>query len=873
MSDPPQDSGSTPDQGRSHGQAHGHFEIVEPIGQGGMGVVYKAIDTQLDRTVALKFLPPFLSQDTVAGERFVAEARAASALDHPNICTVHEIGRSDDGQAFIAMSYYDGETLDLKMARGPLPLDEAVGYARQITQGLAKAHAAGIVHRDIKPANIMVTKDGIVKILDFGLAKLEDAGLTKSGEVLGTVKYMSPEHTGGDKVDPRTDLWSVGVLLYEMLAGQHPFEDARAAAIMYSILHSDPEPLSTLNPRVPEPVERIVSGCLVKDRDRRYQSATELLEDLDRHSDAVDPVTGPRHPAASARQPFLQRRGLLIGLGAVFVLAVLLTFPGVRARLTGGGGGAELIGETRYMAVLPLTSRTGEPDDDVLVDGLTYSLTAMLVSLETERESLLVVPASEIASQEIRSAGEARHIFGVNAVLSGDFSRDDTGRGVVRLELVQPDPIAVVDDATLPGPEEGDFQIEVRRALARLLGVQEGRVDEALAVNEPARAEAYAHYLQGLGYLRRQDVAGNLERAVGAFELATDEDPEYAVAYAGMCEAEYELFRATTDTLLSNRAIEHCETAGDLASDQASVLTSLGALLLQTGEPDRALRRLREAEALEPEDADVHRWLGRYYESRAMVEEAEAAYRRAIDLQPNMWIYHNELAVLHAYHGELGGARDRFEQMRTLTPDNYLAYNGLGFVSLLAGDLEDAKDYFGQSLERRANPIAYRNMGYLHIRENQWQDAIDALESGIGITDTDWYTWRWLGHARHHNGEFELARAAWQRVIDLVTPLSDVNPDEVDYRLGLAEANVMLGDLDEGQRHLQITLLRDFNWNYQPYFAGRIFEILGRRAPALQYLRESLEEGFDPLMFERDPWLEELRADPGWAAILEAQPR
>jgi eukaryotic-like serine/threonine-protein kinase len=257
-----------------------HYEIREPLGGGGMGVVYKAEDTRLQRTVALKFLPPELTRDPVAKARFLQEARAASALDHPNICTIHEVGETDDGQLFLAMTCYEGETLKRKIERGPLPIDEAVDVARQIAAGLGKAHRQGIVHRDIKPANIMVTDDGIVKILDFGLAKLAGAaGLTRAGFCLGTPAYMSPEQARGE-VDHRTDLWSLGVVLYEMLGGTAPFAGESDQAIIYALLTEEPKPLHELRADVPVELEKILGGMLAKDPGDRYPTVDAALGDL-----------------------------------------------------------------------------------------------------------------------------------------------------------------------------------------------------------------------------------------------------------------------------------------------------------------------------------------------------------------------------------------------------------------------------------------------------------------------------------------------------------------------------------------------------------------------------------------------------------------
>ncbi len=260
------------------GKTISHYKILEKLGEGGMGVVYKAQDTNLDRYVALKFLPPYISGDEEGKKRFIYEAKTASALDHVNICTIHEIGETKDGQLFTTMGYYDGETLKQKIARGPLKIHEAVEIAIQVAQGLSRAHESDIIHRDIKPANIMITKRDEVKIVDFGIAKLSGRSrITKTGTTLGTTAYMSPEQTRGVTLDHRIDIWSLGVMLYEMLTGKLPFDGDYDQAIIYSINNEDPKSTKQLRSDIPLEIENIILRALMKDPGTRYPSMTKML--------------------------------------------------------------------------------------------------------------------------------------------------------------------------------------------------------------------------------------------------------------------------------------------------------------------------------------------------------------------------------------------------------------------------------------------------------------------------------------------------------------------------------------------------------------------------------------------------------------------
>ncbi|HLE57225.1 MAG TPA: serine/threonine-protein kinase, partial [Rhodothermia bacterium] len=509
------------------GQTISHYQILEKLGEGGMGVVYEARDTKLDRLVALKFLPPALAADATDKERFIQEARAASSLDHPNVCNVHEIGETAEGQLFIAMTLYDGVPLNKKIEQAPLPIEDALDVAIQVTEGLQAAHEKGIVHRDIKSSNIMVTGKGRSVIMDFGLARASGGtNLTRTGATMGTVPYMSPEQARGEKVDHRTDIWSFGVVLYEMIAGRPPFRSDYEQALVYSILNEEPEPLTGLRSNVPMELERIVTKALQKARDLRYQTADDLLADLRGLTRGIE--TGTRLKVPRRKRAAPRRWMYLIGGILVLAAAAVLVAPYLFRAPTD---------TIDSIAVLPLDNLTGDPGQEYFVDGMHEALISELSKISALKV-ISRTSAMQYKGARTSSMREIARELGVNGLVEGSVLRE--GNQVrITVQLIDGREDKHLWTQTYERELRSVLALhsEVAQAIARQIRVtvtpeEQVHMASARAVNP----EAYEAFLLGRHYWNQRSIHG-FEQAVESFQKAVALDPGYVAAYVGLADA------------------------------------------------------------------------------------------------------------------------------------------------------------------------------------------------------------------------------------------------------------------------------------------------------------------------------------------------
>jgi eukaryotic-like serine/threonine-protein kinase len=719
------------------GDTVSHYEIEERIG-GGMGIVYRARDTRLGRPVALKFLPPQLAADESARERLFAEARAASALDHPNIGIVHEIGEAEPHGLFIALAWYQGETLKDRLTRGPLPVPDVIALARQIGAALTAAHAAGIIHRDIKPSNIVCTDNGVARLVDFGIAKTAGTDLTREGATPGTVAYMSPEQTRGAAVDPRSDLWSLGVVIYEMLAGRRPFAGDTDGTVIYGIRNDEPAPIGELRPDAPAGLARIVETCLAKTPSERYANAGALLADLQAlDEDGSTPPGGGQTRYARRPEGHRRRRAAAIVLAAA-VLALLgyLVRPGGDA--TSIAAATDLADDRRpAVAVLPFENRSGLEEDRYFTDGLNDEIRSRLARVAslrvTSRTSVMPYAGRP---RNVRAVGSE---LGVNAVLEGAVLRaGNRVRVLVELVDARTDASLWSDsyDREIDVAGLVTIQREIAYSVAEALHAELTATDRARVAHNPTTSlEAYRHYMLGRHHWNLRSQEG-MDSAFIHFQEALRLDPVFAAAHAAIADVHGLGYGpAGADGLAL--AIPAARAALRIDPDLAEAHASLGnALMYYQWDWPGAERAFRRAIELDPGYATAHQWYGEFLAIQGRMDEALAAIRVAEWLDPA-----SEIIGWNVAH-VLNHARryvESVEQLRGLArvhPRSERVHAGLAAALMMTGRSAEAGELLDLFIERLPPDAAAdraRIQALSHaVRNGRVNDMVEFFQAGSG---------------------------------------------------------------------------------------------------------------------------------------------
>ena len=833
------------------GKTISHYRIIEKLGEGGMGVVYKAEDTKLKRSVALKFLPRELTLDPDAKERFAREAQAASALDHPNICTIHEIDETEDGQMFICIACYSGKTVRERISGGPLQMEEALDIATQVAAGLQEAHRRGIVHRDIKPANIIVTPDGLVKIMDFGLAKLAgQTKLTRVGATVGTVAYMSPEQARGENVDHRTDIWSLGVVLYEMLTGRTPFAGEHEQTVIYSILNNEPEPVTRLRPDIPAELESIVNRALASIPDSRYCDVGAMLNDLKQLGKEPDSSALTVEMSAKKAQPSI--------------------------------------------AVLPFANMSTDPEQEYFCDGMAEEIINALVHVEGVR---VVARVSAFAfkgrCEDIREIGRK---LNVETLLEGSV-RKAGNQLRITAQLVK------VSDGYHLWSERYDrelkdvfaIQDEIAHNIVEALEVElSGREKRALKVKPTESIDAYQAYLRGLEYAGRPDyLEEDFRLAVQMFERAVELDPGFAMAYAELSKAHSALYfhghdRTETSPSQAKAAVDRALELQPALPDAHLALGYYHYWCRQ--EFGHALAEFAIAERGLRDDARILAVVAAILKRQGKIEQAVEHYKRAFELSPQDASLPHEIGCACMTMRDYAQAERYYDRSIALAPDQVYAYIcKASNCWLRQGDTEGARRALEAIPERTTGAAtgpaaALFEEFQLALFARDHKKALDVLAAGSAVFDEgQWwfipralmeaYTYRLMGDARR-------AHALFERALSLLEEEARQRPDDDRVRASLGVAYAGLGRKEdairEGELAVKLVPISD-NAVIGPFRLDDlafIYALVGEREKALDLLEHllSIPSWLSVPLLRIDPRWDSLREHPRFQSLLEGEP-
>jgi serine/threonine protein kinase/tetratricopeptide (TPR) repeat protein len=838
----------------------GPYEILDLVGSGGMGQVYRARDKRLGRNIAIKVLSPTGATGRERLVRFEREARLASSLNHPNIVTVYDIGEQGS-VPYIAMELVEGKTVREMLTSGPLPLRQIMSISVQIADALAKAHESGIVHRDLKPENVMVTPDGVVKILDFGLGKnaqpkisFADSTIvavpdpTNPGTILGTVDYMSPEQASAKDVDFRSDQFSFGSIIYEMVGGQRAFRRETAVQTMSAIIGEAPVPLSG-NP-MPAPLRKIVDRCLEKKTHLRYASTRALVAEL-RELYAILEVSESGLSKAlttsirfgSETTPRFKRTAAIVA--AVVVLAVAI-IPSTRNSILERLHITAPLPASKNLVVLPFHSADNNADNQQFAAGLTETITTALTQLTVD-PSLQMSPASEVTTRHIDTPEEARRVLAANLVLTGTVTRNgDT----LSVKWAVEDAVSqrALRSRTITVNASERLRLEYRTIEAIVDALEMNltpAVRDALQVNDTPVPGAKEAYLRGRGYLQEYDKQENVAHAIALFEEAQKLDSNYAQAYAGLGEAYWRKYTQTKSSEWIDAALKNCQTSLEKKPQLAAGHACLGFVYASTGRYREAIDEYDKALRIEPVNDDFRRQRARAEERDGKLQEAEATYREAIRLRPHYWANYNSLGAFYINRAKYNEAIDAFSQVVKLAPDSAFGYTNLGAAYNQLGRYTEAIAMFQQSATIRPTPLAYSNLATAYFSKRQFIEAAETFEKARTLDENNYAVWGNLADAYYWAaGKRDQAGDAYRKAIELALNELKVNSRDATILSRLANYYIMLDDRESSLSYLKRALEIAPNDPAVRFRAALVHNQLKEDNQTLDWLEKAAEAGY-----------------------------
>jgi eukaryotic-like serine/threonine-protein kinase len=862
------------------GTVVGRFRIGERLGKGGMGEVYRAEDTKLKRTVALKRLAPSLRADSLYRHRFLEEGERASRFGDAHVAAVYDV-LEEQGEIFLILEYVEGQNLRQRL-RQPLSLDEFFTIGIQCAEALVSAHGHGIVHCDIKPENIMLTTAGQVKILDFGVAKHlprsdQSSTVDRARTFAGTPAYMSPEVLLEQAPDGRADIFSLGVVFYEVLTGQHPFMAGSFVATTDRIRSETPASIRIFNRAVSADLEALVYKAMAKDAGQRFATAEELLHALRVvHGGLTSSGLTQVVPQRDTARPREKTRWLWIAAlitGSALSAAVYWQVTSGTYWQANSKHGIHLAASSIpvQLAVLPFAPMADDPGSKAFCNGLTETLTAKLTQL-SGNYPLQVVPTSEIRTEGVSSVEQARKIFGVGLVLEG--SLHGSGSQVrVTYTLVDAKANRQVDAQTFDADVSDAFAVEDRvvDGTLRMLGLSIQSGDRVvLAAHGTADPSAYDQFLRGRGYLLDYHKHENIDSAISAFNRALTLDPSYAEAYAGLGKAYwlgYQEGEGGSEWMEKSRAA--CDQAVARSPNLAEGYACLGNVYRTTGQYEKAAAQFQRATELDPTSDETFRGLADVYKNLNKPNEAEATFRKAISLRPQYWAGYSWLGVFYWQQGRYDDAAKMFQEVITLAPDHFRGYSDLGAMYVLQGRYPEAISALEKSGSIRPTVEVYNNLGTAYFSMRKFNEAARNFAEGLKLDDKNSLGWGNLGDAYSQvPGKRQQASDAYREAIRLTDGELRVNPRDARVLAYRATYLAMLEQKSAALDSLQSALSISPKEPDVQFRAAIVYNHFGDTDHALQRLKEALRLGAATSWIRDTPDFDHLATDSRFQAIL-----
>jgi serine/threonine protein kinase/tetratricopeptide (TPR) repeat protein len=855
----------------SVGQVFGHYRLIEQIGAGGMGVVFRAHDEQLQRDVAVKILSQDSVGDAIQRERLRKEALAVARLNHPNIAMAFDFG-CQDGIDYLVSEYIPGLNLDEKIGKQPLPQKTVLELGIQLLSGLEAAHRENVIHRDLKPGNIRLHRDGQLKILDFGLAKLnqpldessETATITVTTSVSGTLPYMAPELLRGEPSDARADIWAAGAVLYEMATGKRAFPDRQPSMAIDAILHYDPVRPTLINPTITMPLEAVILKALDRDPDRRYQSAREMRIDLQRLLSggeiATDTLKQSRVMEIAGR-----RRKQKIAIGVVAILLAGVAIGLLAKRLL-----PAISGKEKIMAVLPIETVGQDASTSALGLGLTETLTAKLVQA-SNGDSVQVVSPRDLRDQSVKTAVDARREFGTDYVLESSLQRSGNMLRV-NCYLVDSRTHRQLSARTVESDDSDTFKLQdqvVNAVLDMLPQTVKASERQALATRQDTQPAVYDAYIRGRGYLLEYEKPENIDNAIAEFNQALKVDPRYAPAYAALGQAYWLGFQQNRGEDWLSLAGQNCRQSVNLAPQLAEAHTCMGNVAFGTGKYEEAVMEYQRSLDLDPNGDYALGQLADAYQELGKSAAAEAAYKKAISVRPKYWAVYNWLGVFYINQSRYNEAAEMFNKVIELAPDNYRGYSNLGGAYVYEGRYGDAIEILKKSIALRPSVDACSNLGTAYFSLRRFSDAADNFQQATKINDRNMTAWGNLGDALYWTPSRRAeSKAAYDKALELGKAQEALNPRDGETLAMMADYYAMTGQKAEAMDSLQKAVRLEPKNSEVLFRAALVYNHFGQTTEALQWLQKAIEAGYSRSEVRDFPDFDSLQSNPQFRALL-----